>query len=80
MVLTIDLPPDVAAKVSRLAKERGVDDAAYVAEVTTEKVLSERVDLPEPKIVTNPITGTKMISLGYPITREDVKRFLEEEE
>lgn len=42
MSITLDLPPKVADLVQRLARERGVQPATIVSEITTEAVLGKQ--------------------------------------
>lgn len=88
MSITVELPADLAAKVSRLARERGVNEAAIVTEFTREglKPIDSLEPLPdnpediEPfKIYRNPISGLPNMSIGRPITMEELDQFFEEE-
>ena len=81
MVLTLDLPPDVAARVSKLARERGVDEATLVTDLTRKglSVNTTSHNSGELGIKTHPETGWPSMSIGRPITQDEVSSFLDEE-
>lgn len=82
MSLTVELPPDLAAKVSRIARERGVDSRDLAASFIREGIASAQPTPATPpfKIVKDPTTGWSSLSLGHTVTSAEVKAFLEQDE
>lgn len=82
MSITVELPPDLAAKVSRLAHERGVDSNDLAASFIREGIASAQPTRTNPpfKIVKDPATGWSSLSLGRTVTSAEVKAFLEQDE
>lgn len=82
MVLTIDLPPEVARRVSELAKARGVDDATVVTDFMSRSFTenaSPDANTSEPHIVFHPVSGLPALTGGVVHTREEIQQFLDEE-
>ncbi|MST49320.1 hypothetical protein [Mobiluncus porci] len=77
MVFTIDLPPDVAAKVSQLAKESGTDDATLVASFAEEAVNKPQETS---KIIFDSVSGWPVLTGGKRMTQEEIFDFLHEED
>lgn len=56
MSITLDLPPKVADLVQRLARERGVQPATIISEITTEAVVGRQpsAEAAQPLVMTEP--------------------------
>lgn len=82
MNTTVELPPDLAERVSRLARERGINRNDLAADFIREGLESARPTQPTPpyQIVKDPKTGWSSISLGRTVTFEEVKACLEQDE
>ena len=76
MRTTVDLPPAVHRRAMQLAKQRGQSLSSVIAELATYGL--SRLD--EPLVVTtDPQSGFPVVSLGRPITSEDVADALDDE-
>ena len=76
MRTTTDLPPAVLQRARQLAEERGQSLSAVVAELAA-RGLSQ---LDEPVVVrTDVVSGLPVISLGRPITSDDVADALDDD-
>ena len=76
MRTTVDLPPAVHRRAVQLARERGQSLSSVIAELATYGLSR----LNEPLVVTtDPQSGFPVVSLGRPITSEDVADALDDE-
>lgn len=76
MRTTVDLPPAVHRRASELARARRQSLSATIAELTTIGLAR----LGEPAtIATDENTGLPVISIGRPLTSEDVASLLDDE-
>lgn len=76
MRTTVDLPPSVHRRVSKLARQRGQSLSATVAELVTYGL--SRLD--EPVVVTtDPRSGFPVVRVGRRITSPDVADALDDE-
>ena len=76
MRTTVDLPPDVHQRAKQLAEERHQSLSATLADLTVRGLISlgERATL-----ATDPISGFPALTLGRPVTSEDVAEALDDE-
>jgi hypothetical protein len=76
MRTTVDLPPAVHRRAAQLARQRGQSLSSVIAELATYGLSR----LNEPLVVTtDPQSGFPVVSLGRPITSEDVADALDDE-
>ena len=76
MRTTVDLPPAVHRRAAQLARQRGQSLSSVIAELATYGLSR----LNEPLVVTtDPQSGFPVVSLGRPITSEDVAEALDDE-
>lgn len=75
MRTTVDLPPEVHASAKRLADRLHQSLSSTLAEV----VALGLARLEEPVISTDPASGLPVISLGRPVTADEVANVLDEE-
>ncbi len=76
MRTTVDLPPAVHRRATQLARQRGQSLSSVIAELATYGLSR----LNEPLVVTtDPQSGFPVVSLGRPITSEDVADALDDE-
>ena len=76
MRTTVDLPPEVHERAKRLADERRQSLSATLADLTIRGLAS----LGEPaQVSTDPISGLPTLTLGRPVTAEDVAEALDDE-
>ncbi|WP_278971684.1 hypothetical protein [Mobiluncus mulieris] len=82
MSITVELPPDLSAKVSQLARERGIKGSDLAASFIREGIASAQPNQPTPpfRIVKDPETGWSSLPLGRTVTSAEVKAFLEQDE
>lgn len=82
MSTTVELPPDLAEKVSQLASARGVDSSDLAASFIREGIASVRfTPTPPPfRVVKDPNTGWSSLSLGRTVTSAEVKALLAQDE
>lgn len=82
MNTTVELPPDLAEKVSQLAYARGVDSSDLAASFIREGIASVRfTPTPPPfRVVKDPNTGWSSLSLGRTVTSAEVKALLAQDE
>ncbi len=78
----MELPPDLAEKVSQLASARGVDSSDLAASFIREGIASVRfTPMPPPfRVVKDPNTGWSSLSLGRTVTSAEVKALLAQDE
>jgi predicted DNA-binding ribbon-helix-helix protein len=77
MRTTIDIPDDDHARLTALARERGVTLGALLVELA-DRGLRTTAPLPG-GLRLSPLTGLLTVSTGVPITHEEVKAFLEDD-
>jgi len=76
MRTTVDLPPAVHRRVQELARERHQSLSTVVADLTTRGLAA----LGEPlEIITDPMSGFPVITLGRRITAAEVANALDDE-
>ena len=76
MRTTVDLPPAVHRRARELARERHQSLSAVVADLAMRGLAA----LGDPvKVSTDPVSGFPVITLGVPITSEDVADALDDE-
>ncbi|NMX04235.1 hypothetical protein [Mobiluncus mulieris] len=82
MSITVELPPDLAEKVSQLASARGVDFSDLAASFIREGIVSAQSTPVHPpfRVVKDPNTGWSSLSLGRVVTSAEVKTFLAQDE
>lgn len=74
---TVDLPPLVYQRVKDLAERRRQSVSRTIAELT-QRALADLGDPTEVKI--SPISGLPYISIGRPLTNDEVLAFLDDDE
>ena len=73
---TVDLPPAVRRRVEALAASRGQSVSATIAELTIRGL----AQLDEPPVITIvEVSGFPVVSIGRPITSEQVAVMLDDE-
>lgn len=73
---TVDLPPAVHRRAQEIAKRRGLSLSAVVAELTARGL----IQLDEPATIdTDPRSGFPVVSVGRPVTSDEVAATLDEE-
>ena len=75
MRTTIDLPEDLHRIATSIARDRGTTLSETVAELLRRGLGMGN----KPQLRISPVTGLKVLHLGYPVTNEDV-RSLEDDE
>ena len=82
MNTTVELPPDLAEKVSQIASARGVNSSELAASFIREGIASvQTAPTPPPfRVVKDPNTGWSSLSLGRTVTSAEVKAFLAQDE
>ncbi len=79
MRTTVDLPPALHLRVSRVAAARGASLSSTISELTA--IGLEREEDPDiPEIPTSPVTGLPQLRVGRPVTAREIDDFLAEEE
>lgn len=77
MRTTVDLPPALYQRVKELAGRRGVSVSRTIAELTQRGL----ADFGEPtRVRISPVSGLPYISIGRPITNDEVLALLDEDE
>lgn len=76
MRTTVDLPPSVRRRVEALAASRGQSISATIADLTIHGL----AQLDEPTVITiDEESGFPVVSIGRPITSEEVAAMLDDE-
>jgi hypothetical protein len=76
MRTTVDLPDAVHRRAKELAEARGLSMSAVIADLTV-RALSQ---LDEPvSVLTDPVSGYPIVSIGRRVTAAEVSDFLAEE-
>lgn len=76
MRTTVDLPPAVHRRARELAARRGTSLSSVVAEL----VVRGLGQLDDPVVVsTDPVSGFPVITIGCPVTADDVARAIDDE-
>ena len=78
----MELPPDLAEKVSQLASARGVNSSELAASFIRKGIASDQpAPTPPPfRVVKDPNTGWLSLSLERTVTSAEVKAFLAQDE
>ena len=78
MRTTVDLPDDVLERVRDIAADRRTSVSKIIAEVVT-RAMRPVETIPGQRISLDPATGRKVLSLGRPVTTEEVRRAMDDE-
>jgi len=78
MRTTVDLPDDVLERVRDIAADRRTSVSKVIAEVVS-KAMRPVETTPGQRISLDPSTGLKVLSLGRPVTSDEVRRAMDDE-
>lgn len=76
MRTTVELPPAAHARVRELAATRGQSMSAVIADLTMQGLARLNVDVVYAR---DPLSGLPVISIGSPVTSDDVAAALDDE-
>lgn len=76
MRTTVDLPPAAHRQVQELAASRHQSMSAVIAELTLRGLAQLRVEVEYSR---DPLSGLPVLSVGHPVTAQDVANALDDE-